>query len=230
MPGAVGLLMEQELAAFAKVLQRPQRPFVAILGGAKVSDKLPAIINLLDLVDSLIIGGAMAYTFLAQQGVAIGKSLLEQELLEEAGRVQAQAEARGVSVLLPVDHVCATELSEEAEASHCQREIPADLIGLDIGPETIANYRAVIASAGSIIWNGPMGVFEIPAFRRGTEAIGRAVAESRAWSVVGGGDSVAALDLLGLRDKVSHVSTGGGAGLELLKGKTLAGIAALECG
>jgi phosphoglycerate kinase len=226
---AAGFLMQKELDAFAKVLQSPARPFVAILGGAKVSDKLPVIENLLGKVDSLIIGGAMAYTFLVQQGQKVGRSLVEKDLVEAAGKVVAQAKAAGKKLLLPVDHVCAAEFKADSPASvHAQ--IPDGLMGLDIGPKTIASYVEALRGAKTVVWNGPMGVFEMDAFCKGTEAVAQAVAaatKAGAFTVVGGGDSVAAAEKLGIVDKLSHVSTGGGASLELLEGKVLPGVKAL---
>lgn len=226
-PSAAGLLMAKELAAFEKLLRCPDRPVLAILGGAKVSDKLPVIENLLEKVDAILIGGAMAYTFLRQAGFEIGKSMCEDELLEEAGRVRLAAAEKNVSLLLPVDHVCATEFAADAAASTHGPAIPSDLIALDIGPQTVALYRDEIGRAKTIVWNGPMGVFEMESFRKGTEAVAQAVADADAWTLVGGGDSVAAAELLGVTEKIDHVSTGGGASLELLEGKTLPGIAAL---
>jgi phosphoglycerate kinase len=226
MPCAAGFLMQQELDAFAKVLQSPERPFVAILGGAKVSDKLPVIENLLPKVDTLIVGGAMAYTFLVQQGLPVGKSLVEKELVEAAGKVLAQAKAAGKRLLLPVDHVCAAEFKADSPASVHAR-IPDGLMGLDIGPQTVASYVDALRGAKTVVWNGPMGVFEMDAFCKGTEAVAQAVAGSGAFTVVGGGDSVAAAEKLGITSRLSHVSTGGGASLELLEGKTLPGVAAL---
>ena len=227
MPCAAGFLMQQELDAFAKVLQSPARPFVAILGGAKVSDKLPVIENLLPKVDTLIIGGAMAYTFLAQQGLPVGTSLVERDLVEAAGKVLAQAKAAGKRILLPVDHVCAAEFKADSPASVHDR-IPDGLMGLDIGPRTVADYVAALRGAKTVVWNGPMGVFEMDAFCKGTEAVAHAVAGSGAFTVVGGGDSVAAAEKTGVTSRLSHVSTGGGASLELLEGKTLPGVAALS--
>lgn len=226
MPCAAGFLMQQELDAFAKVLHSPARPFVAILGGAKVSDKLPVIENLLPKVDTLIVGGAMAYTFLAHQGLPVGTSLVERDLVEAAGKVLAQAKAAGKRILLPVDHVCAAEFKADSPASVHDR-IPDGLMGLDIGPRTVAEYVAALRSAKTVVWNGPMGVFEMDAFCKGTEAVAKAVATSGAFTVVGGGDSVAAAEKTGVTGQLSHVSTGGGASLELLEGKTLPGVAAL---
>ncbi len=227
LPSAVGLLMDNELRAFA-ALQDPVRPYIAILGGAKVSDKLPVIENLLSKLDGLIIGGAMAYTFLRQAGIGIGSSLCEDDLLEQAARVRALAAERGVELLLPCDHICAGSLEATSPSSVHGPEIPGNLMGLDIGPQTIRAFVEPIGRAGTIVWNGPMGVFEMESFRQGTEAIARAVADADAFSVVGGGDSVAAVELLGVADRIDHVSTGGGASLELLEGKVLPGIAVLE--
>lgn len=230
LPCAAGFLMQKELDAFGKVLTAPERPFVAILGGAKVSDKLPVIENLLPKVDALIIGGAMAYTFLVQMGQAVGKSLVETDLVAAAGKVLAQAKAAGKKILLPVDHVCAAEFKADSPAS-VVASIPAGLMGLDIGPATVKNYVAALQGARTVIWNGPMGVFEMDAFCKGTDAVAKAVAAATAagaFTVVGGGDSVAAAEKLGIVDKLSHVSTGGGASLELLEGKQLPGVVALQ--
>src|SRR5690606_36786135 len=175
LPSAAGLLLEREIRAFDRVLNDPERPFVAILGGAKVSDKLPVIEHLLDRVDVLILGGAMAYTFLKQQGVPVGRSRVEDDLLDAAGRVLARAREKGVEILLPVDHVCAAELAEDAAVSTHGPGVPDDLLGLDIGPQTVERYRAAIAEARTIVWNGPMGVFEMAPFRAGTDAIAHAV-------------------------------------------------------
>jgi phosphoglycerate kinase len=228
LPSAAGLLLERELGAFARVLERPERPLVAILGGAKVSDKLPVIRNLLDRVDALLVGGAMAYTFLAADGVPIGRSLCEQGLFGEARDVRARAAQRGAQLLLPADHVCAKSIDDEADPTPSSPGVPDGMMGLDIGPLTIARYSDVIDGARTIVWNGPMGVFEVDAFRLGTESIAEAVAQAEAFSVVGGGDSVAALELLGLTDRIGHVSTGGGASLELLEGRVLPGVAAVS--
>ncbi|MGE3173117.1 MAG: phosphoglycerate kinase [Planctomycetota bacterium] len=227
LPSAMGLLLQRELDAFQKVLHDPARPFVAILGGAKVSDKLPVIQSLLPNVDVLIVGGAMAYTFLVQQGHRVGKSLVEQDLVEEAGKVLALAEGLGKRLLLPQDHVCAAEFRADSPASVHAGDIPDGLMGLDIGPQTVAAYRSALRGAKTIVWNGPMGVFEMDAFCKGTEAVAEAVAASGAFTVVGGGDSVAAAEKTGVARKLSHVSTGGGASLELLEGKVLPGVAAL---
>ncbi len=227
LPSCAGLLMGRELAAFDHVLAEPERPLLAILGGAKVSDKLPVILNLLDKVDCILIGGAMAYTFQKQAGLGIGTSMCEDDLLDAAAQARAAAKDKGVDLLLPTDHVCAAEFRADAEASIHGPAIPDGQMALDIGPETTQQYCAAIAAARTVIWNGPMGVFEMPAFRKGTEAVAQAVADSSGWTLVGGGDSVAAAELLGITDRMSHVSTGGGASLELLEGKILPGIAAL---
>lgn len=231
LPAAAGLLLQKELDAFGKVLSQPERPFVAILGGAKVSDKLPVIENLLPKVDKLIIGGAMAYTFLAQMGHKVGTSLVEQDLLGEAGRVIEQAKAAGKQLLLPTDHTCAEQFAADSPASIHEIDIPDGLMALDIGPKTLARYVEALEGARTVIWNGPMGVFEMDAFCKGTEGLAHAVAKATAagaFTVVGGGDSVAAADKLGITSKLSHVSTGGGASLELLEGKSLPGVAALS--
>jgi phosphoglycerate kinase len=230
LPSAAGLLLQKELDAFARVLSAPQRPFVAILGGAKVSDKLPVIENLLPKVDTLIVGGAMAYTFLVQQGRKVGRSLVEKELVEQAGKVLAQARAAGKRLLLPQDHVCAAEFKADSKPSVQKGDIPDGLMGLDIGPETVKLFVDALQGSRTIVWNGPMGVFEMDAFAKGTEAPARAVAlqtKAGAFSVVGGGDSVAAAEKTGVVGQLSHVSTGGGASLELLEGKVLPGVAAL---
>lgn len=231
LPSACGFLLRAELDAFGKVLSAPARPLVAILGGAKVSDKLPVIENLLPRVDKLIIGGAMAYTFLTKMGRDVGTSMVEEGLVEEAGRVLQMAGEQGKELLLPVDHVCAAAFAADSPASVHQGDIPDGLMGLDVGPQTVARYVAALDGAATVIWNGPMGVFEMDAFCKGTEAVAQAVAGATAagaFTVVGGGDSVAAAEKLGIVDKLSHVSTGGGASLELLEGKTLPGVAALS--
>jgi phosphoglycerate kinase len=228
LPAAAGRLMEKELAAFSRVLDNPARPLVAILGGAKVSDKLTVVDNLLDKVDALLVGGGMAYTFLAARGVSTGKSLVQADQLASVRAALEKAKQRKVEVLLPLDHVCAASFAESEAAVAVDGEaMPSHLMGLDIGPKTRQRYAACIAGAKTVVWNGPMGVFEWPAFRGGTEAIGRAVADCAGYTVIGGGDSVAAIELLGLADKVKHISTGGGASLELLEGTLLPGIAVL---
>jgi len=220
---AAGLLMDRELEYLTKVTSNPPRPCVAILGGAKVSDKIQVIENLMKFVDRILIGGAMAYTFLKAKGEPVGKSLVEDDKLELAKKLMDSA---GDKLLLPVDHVVATELKEGAE-NQTVTVIPDGTMGLDIGAATIAAYSEVIANAKSVIWNGPMGVFEKPPFDKGTVAVAKAVAGSGVLSVVGGGDSEKAIKAAGLSSKISHISTGGGASLEFLAGDVLPGVAAL---
>jgi phosphoglycerate kinase len=225
MPAAAGLLMEEEIDYLDKVLEDPERPFVAILGGAKVSDKLGVIESLLWTADTLLIGGAMGFTFFRALGYEVGDSLVEEDYLEEAKRLMEEA---GDRLVLPVDVVVADAMEEGAESETVAVDhIPSGKMGLDIGPETVALFEGYISDASTIFWNGPMGVFEIDAFAKGTEGVARAVAESGATSVVGGGDSVAAVNKLGLEDQMSHISTGGGASLEYVEGKELPGIAVL---
>lgn len=219
-----GLLMDKELEYLNKVTRNPGRPCVALLGGAKVSDKIEVIQNLLKLVDTLMIGGAMAYTFLRARGEPTGKSLVEEDKIELAKQLMEES---GSKLMLPVDHVVASELKAGAEHSIVTR-IPDSMMALDIGPATIANYSKVIAGAKTVIWNGPMGVFEMPPFDKGTVALARAVADSGAVSLVGGGDSEKAIKSAGVADKISHISTGGGASLEFLSGLELPGVKALE--
>jgi phosphoglycerate kinase len=226
---AAGLLMEQELKYLGQALESPERPFVAILGGAKVSDKLEVIQNLLSKVDRLLIGGAMAYTFFKSRGVPTGRSLVEDDKLDAARAITADAAARNVPLELPVDHVVADRV--EAGAAHEVLRVgdPAigDRFGLDIGPATTAAYIAFIKAAKTVVWNGPMGVFEMPAFATGTMAIARAVADVHGATIVGGGDSIAAVKAAGIADRITHISTGGGASLEFLGGRMLPGVAAL---
>jgi phosphoglycerate kinase len=226
---AAGLLMAAEIEHLGKVLEHPDRPLVAILGGAKVSDKLEVIQNLIPRVDALLIGGAMAYTFFSARGVPVGKSLVEAELLGAAREVEASAKARGLRLELPVDHIVAPKLEAGAPAETLAVGDPAigDRMGLDIGPKTIDTYRGVIASAKTVIWNGPMGVFEIDAFATGTIEVAKAVAAVNGTTVIGGGDSIAAVAKAGVTDRITHISTGGGASLEFLGGRTLPGVAAL---
>jgi len=228
---AAGLLMEKELTYLGKAISNPERPFVAILGGAKVSDKIEVVENLMKIADVLLIGGGMAYTFLKAQGQRIGKSLVENEKLDLAKRILDDARGRNFKFLLPVDNVIAAEFKADAPASLVDvGAIPDDQMGLDIGPRTIASYGAEIGKAKTIVWNGPMGVFEMPAFAKGTLAIAKAVASATdrgATSIVGGGDSVAAVHQSGVSDKISHISTGGGASLEFLGGHKLPGVEVL---
>jgi len=229
---AAGLLMEKELAYLGEAISNPERPFVAILGGAKVSDKIEVVENLMKIADVLLIGGGMAYTFLKAQGQRIGKSLVENEKLDLAKNLLDHARARNFKFLLPVDNVIAPEFKADAPAKVVDvGAIPDDQMGLDIGPRTMALYGAEIAKAKTIVWNGPMGVFEMPAFAKGTLAVAEAVAgatDGGATSIVGGGDSVAAVHQSGVADKISHISTGGGASLEFLGGRKLPGVEALS--
>ncbi len=228
-PAVAGLLVEKELRIMGGALSDPKRPFVAVLGGAKVKDKLAVIENLLEKVDSLIIGGGMSYTFLKAQGHSIGKSLLDAERLEYCKGIIEKAKGRSVRLLLPVDHICSPDITGAGGSLQVDSvDIPEGLIGVDIGPRTAAAFAAEISSAATVVWNGPMGVFEVKDFSAGTFAVAKALAESKATSIVGGGDSAAAVEKLGFADKVTHVSTGGGASLEFLEGRTLPGIAALR--
>lgn len=224
-----GFLMEKEIDYLCSAIENPTRPFLAILGGAKVSDKIPVIENLLKKADGILIGGAMAYTFLKAKGVPVGNSLVEDEFIEVArGFMQSAAQSNKL-LLLPEDHVIAPKFGAEDQASTTPGEaIPDGQMGLDIGPKTCARYAAEIAKAKTIVWNGPMGVFEQKAFAAGTLAVAKAVAATSATSIIGGGDSVAAINKSGLADKITHISTGGGASLELLEGKVLPGVAALS--
>jgi phosphoglycerate kinase len=228
---AAGLLMEKELEYLGKALSHPQKPFVAILGGAKVGDKIGVMKNLMTKVDTLIVGGGMAYTFLKAQGQEIGKSLLEADKVELAKQILADAKAHGVQFLLPVDHVVADKPEAGARIQNIGegQPIPSDMMALDIGPKTIELFSDEIGGARTIVWNGPMGVFEIEAFAKGTKKIAYAVADNgAAVSIVGGGDSVAAVKAAGFADKITHISTGGGASLEFLEGKKLPGVEALS--
>lgn len=229
-PAAAGFLMQKELEYLGRVLTDPIRPFVAILGGAKVSDKIGVIQNLMGRVDALLIGGAMAYTFAKAQGREVGKSLVEDDKLDLARQLIAEARAKNLKMLLPMDDVIANKMDAGAKMFivDASKNIPADMMGVDIGPKTIELYAAEIKRAATIVWNGPMGVFEIDPFAEGTVAIGRAIARNgSATSIVGGGDSVAAVHAAGVADKISHISTGGGASLEFLEGKKLPGVEAL---
>jgi phosphoglycerate kinase len=228
---AAGLLMEKELAYLGKAVTNPARPFIAILGGAKVSDKIEVVENLMRIADAMLIGGGMAYTFLKADGQPIGKSLVEDDKLELAGRLRDEARQRRFALLLPVDHVVGAEFkADTATQTVSVSATPDGWMGLDIGPKTIDTYRQKIAGAKTIVWNGPMGVFEMPAFAKGTLEVAKAVAAATsagATSIVGGGDSVAAVHQAGVADKISHISTGGGASLEFLSGRKLPGVEAL---
>lgn len=227
---AAGLLMEKELEYLGRALHHPEKPFVAILGGAKVGDKIPVITHLMEKVDSLIIGGGMAYTFLKALGEQVGKSLVEDDKLELAKHLLQEAKTRKLKLLLPVDHVAADKVDANAHVTKVEQgqPIPSHLMALDIGPKTIEIFEEEIARARTILWNGPMGVFEVSPFARGTFKVARAVADNPgALSIVGGGDSVSAVRAAGVADKITHISTGGGASLEFLEGKKLPGVEAL---
>jgi phosphoglycerate kinase len=226
LPSAAGRLLQSEIEAFARLLDAPERPYVVIMGGAKVSDKLGVIKNLLPSVDLMLIGGGMCFTLLRAAGYSIGDSLFEPSMLAEVGELLASE--HGDKIVLPTDVVVADRFAEDAEhAVRAISEIPNGWLGLDIGPATVAQFGGAATEAESVFWNGPMGVFEWEAFRAGTEGVADAVASSDGYTVVGGGDSVAALRMLGRADEISHVSSGGGAGLEMLEGATLPGIAVL---
>ena len=233
LPAVCGYLVEKEVSIMGKALADPARPFVAILGGAKVSDKLNVINNLLEKVDTLIIGGGMAYTFLAAQGMTVGKSLVDNEKLDYCKEMLAKAEAKGVKLLLPVDTAVAASFPNPIDAEIAVEyvdctAIPADQMGLDIGPKAAAEFAAAAKAAKTVVWNGPMGVFENPTLAKGTIAVAQALADSDAITIVGGGDSAAACEQLGFADKITHISTGGGASLEFLEGLELPGIACLQ--
>lgn len=224
-----GFLMKKEIEFLSRLLAKPAKPFVAIIGGAKVSDKLGVIENLIDKANAILIGGGMSYTFLKTKGAQIGNSLFEPDRVHTAKKILDRAASRGVEILLPADHVIAKELKEGVASANTEDEnIPQGMMGLDIGKKTISKYAEIISAASTTFWNGPMGVCEIEPFDQGTLALARAVSESNSVSVVGGGDSIAAINKAGLADRFSHVCTGGGASLEFLEGKKLPGIAALE--
>ena len=228
LPAVSGLLVAKELEVMGKALDDPKRPFVAVLGGAKVSDKINVINNLLEKADTIIIGGGMAYTFSKAQGGEIGNSLLEADKLDYALEMIQKAKDKGVKLLLPVDTVCAKEFAADSEPETVEAgKIPADRMGMDIGPKTVELFCGAVKDAGTIVWNGPMGVFEFPAFAVGTKAMAKALAESGAVTIIGGGDSAAAAEQLGFADRITHISTGGGASLEFLEGRELPGVACL---
>ena len=228
LPAVSGLLIEKELEIMGGALANPRRPLVAILGGAKVSSKIGVINNLLDIADTIIIGGGMAYTFIKALGGSVGTSLLEEDRLDYCREMMDKAKAKGVKFLLPVDTLCAAEFSADAKPELVDTmAIPDDRMGMDIGPKTIALFSDAVKDAGTVIWNGPMGVFEFPAFAEGTRALAKALADTDAITIVGGGDSAAAVAQLGYADKMTHISTGGGASLEFLEGKELPGVACL---
>lgn len=230
LPAVAGFLIGKELDFLGSAVENPKRPFVAILGGAKVKDKIGVITNLLEKVDTLIIGGGMAYTFQKAMGKEIGKSLLDEERIDLAKDLMEKAKAKGVKLLLPVDNVCGSDFSNDCNiiTVDADQGIPADYEGMDIGPKSVKLFSDAIKEAKTVVWNGPMGVFEFPNFAKGTLAIATAMAESNAITIIGGGDSAAAVTQMGLADRMSHISTGGGASLEFLEGKTLPGVACLE--
>jgi phosphoglycerate kinase len=229
LPGVAGFLMEKEIRFLGGVFENPSKPFVAVIGGAKVSTKIAVLESLLPRVSTMIIGGGMAYTFLKVQGIAVGKSLVEEEFAATASAFLAKAAEAKVEVLLPVDHVVAAEFAETAKPEPVDSAaVPEGKVAMDIGPKTIALFRDRIHKAKTVVWNGPMGVFEFPGFAKGTQEVAKAVADCKGVTVVGGGDSVAAVNQFGLADRITHVSTGGGASLELLEGKQLPGVVALQ--
>jgi len=230
LPAVAGFLIGKELDFLGSAVEQPKRPFVAILGGAKVKDKIGVITNLIEKVDTLIIGGGMAYTFQKAMGKEIGKSLLDEERIELAKELMAKAEEKGVKLLLPIDNVCGSDFSNDCEKITVDAEagIPADFEGMDIGPKSVELFSKAVKEAKTVVWNGPMGVFEFANFATGTLAVATAMAESDAITIIGGGDSAAAVTQMGLADKMSHISTGGGASLEFLEGKTLPGVACLQ--
>ena len=229
LPAVSGFLIQKELEIIGGALANPKRPLVAILGGSKVSSKIGVINNLLEIADTIIIGGGMTYTFLKAQGGSVGKSLLEEDWLDYCNDMMKKAQEKGVKLLLPEDTVCAKEFAADAQPMTVDSmHIPDDCLGMDIGPKAIAAYSEAVKDAGTVIWNGPMGVFEFPAFAAGTKAVAEALSKSSAITIIGGGDSAAAVQQLGYADKMTHISTGGGASLEFLEGKELPGVAALN--
>lgn len=229
LPCVSGFLIEKEVKFLGDALENPARPFVAIMGGAKVGDKIPVIKNLLKKVDSLIIGGGMAYTFFKAQGYEIGTSILDADNIELAKELLAEAEKIGVKILLPVDVVCAKEFKNDTEfAVYAKENMPKDRMGMDIGPESVKLFNEAVKNAKTVVWNGPMGVFEMPNFENGTKKVAEALAQSDAVTIIGGGDSAAACEQFGLKNKMTHISTGGGASLEFLEGKVLPGVAVIE--
>lgn len=229
LPAVSGFLIEKEVKFLGEAVENPKRPFVAIMGGAKVVDKIPVIENLITKVDTLIIGGGMTFTFFKAMGLEIGNSLLDADNIELAGELMKKAEKAGVKMLLPVDVVCGKEFANDTEIKTVDRDtMPKDMMGMDIGPKTAELYKQEIVNAGTIVWNGPMGVFEMPNFAEGTKAVAAAMAESKGTTIIGGGDSAAAVEQFGYGDKMTHISTGGGASLEFLEGKVLPGIAVIQ--
>ena len=229
MPSVSGFLIEKEVKFLGDALENPERPFVAIMGGAKVGDKIPVIENLMKKVDALIIGGGMSYTFFKAMGYEIGTSILDEESIDLAKQLMEKAESSGVKLLLPIDTVCAEEFDNNSKKAVFDRDkIPVDMMGMDIGPKTIELYRKTLSEAKTVVWNGPAGVFEMPNFEEGTKAIAQTLADSDAVTIIGGGDSAAAVEQFGLADKMTDISSGGGASMEFLEGKELPGIACLE--
>jgi phosphoglycerate kinase len=229
LPGVAGFLMEKEIRFLGGVFENPAKPFVAVIGGAKLSTKIPVLESLLLQVSTMIIGGGMAYTFLKVQGIAVGKSLVEEDFISTASAFLARAKEAKVEILLPVDHVVASEFAETAKPQPVDgAAVPEGMVAMDIGPKTVSAFRDRILKAKTVLWNGPMGVFEFASFAAGTLEIAKAVAGCKGITVVGGGDSVAAVNKFGLAGKITHVSTGGGASLELLEGKQLPGVVALQ--
>ena len=228
LPNAVGFLMGKEVNTILSTLENPQRPFVAILGGAKVADKIYVVLNLLKKVDTICIGGGMAYTFLKAKGVKVGQSMVDEEKVELAGQMLAEAEKRKVKILLPIDNLCASVFSPTAKAIKIKGDIPDNMMGLDIGPKTIKLFKNELKKAKTVVWNGPLGVFEFENFSKGTEKIAKAVAKVKGKTIVGGGDSIAAVHRLGKTKKITHISTGGGASLQMLEGKPLPGVEVID--
>lgn len=227
LPSYAGFLVEKEIEYFSKATGAPEKPFITILGGAKVSDKIPVIENLIDKVDTFIIGGGMCYTFLKAQGVTIGDSKLEEDKVDFAKELLEKVQAQGKKILLPVDHVIANKFAEDADVQVVEGDIPEGWMGLDIGPKTIELFKQELASSKTVVWNGPSGVFEMKPFAQGTKALAEYLADADAVTILGGGDTAAAAKIFGVADKMSHISTGGGASLEFLEGKVLPGVAAL---
>ena len=229
LPAVSGFLMEKEILFFENLLQSPAHPFTAVLGGSKVSDKIPLIENLLDKVDTILVGGGMAYTFLKAKGYETGSSLLDEESLELAANIMKKADEAGVTFLIPKDSICAPEFKNDSPSEvYASENMPQGQMGLDIGPATMEQYRKVIMDSATVVWNGPMGVFEMDQFAGGTKAVAQAMNDTEAVTVIGGGDSAAAVRKIDLEDGISHISTGGGASLEYLEGKVLPGVACLE--
>ena len=229
LPAVSGFLIEKEVKFLGSAVEDPKRPFVAIMGGAKVGDKIPVIENLITKVDTLIIGGGMSYTFFKAQGLEIGTSILDEPSIDLAAELLKKAEAAGVKMLLPIDVLCADQFDNNAKTCVVDfDQIPADMMGMDIGPKTIELYSEAVKNAATVVWNGPMGVFEMENFAGGTKAVAAALADSDAITIIGGGDSAAAVEQFGYADKMTHISTGGGASLEFLEGKVLPGIAVIE--